>query len=395
MSEFFTEPPGYPEPPEAPDTPLPSFDDLAKNTISAIGKSGPAGGWLVYGVNFILRVLAMTVAWFLSALLWIFSYVVKFVGDITNDASANYGVLIAAMLEELFGVEVEPSSVNTRRGGPDRQKVATSLGKAVIGTLFGSAKPRAGGGVTPSSDAADNYLAVVMNMELNGWIEGWVADGMSAHLLEKFGDLKDGISRTLGLGRMSRQVFQPPLKVLVHDPYLALLNQRYRPRAADAQAIMRAFHRGQLERPKLSELLGNMGYTEEEIDWLVIDHAKAIPDSDIDYLVARGVWTHTQATDYLRQQGWGDTDSQYVLQIASDKRVQKYREEFIHTGVDAFTRGEIDLARLESIVSSSGLPQDEQSWITQNAVFRREVHPYTPKPWRYRSGNFRRRAQLQ
>ena len=116
------------------------------------------------------------------------------------------------------------------------------------------------GGVTPSDQAVNNYLAVVMNMELNGWIESWFADAATYHLLEKYGDLKDGIARVLGLGRLSRQVFAPPMKVLVHDPYLALLNQKYRPKNVDVGTAVQAFLRAEFDRDTLSTILAVEGY---------------------------------------------------------------------------------------------------------------------------------------
>jgi hypothetical protein len=141
----------------------------------------------------------------------------------------------------------------------------------------------------PSDTAANGYLSAVMRMELNGWIESFVTDGLSGHILEKYGDLKDGIARVLGLGRLSRQVFRAPMKILVSDPYTELLNQKYRPKQWPEALLIRQFLRGSIQRTDMSAPLGNQGYTEAQIDELIAEHAKPLGMGDIDYMLQRGM----------------------------------------------------------------------------------------------------------
>ncbi len=374
MGDFFAPPPGYAPPPPEPDTPPPNFEAIGASIYSGISKNLPDGGLLGSLFNILVRWVTWGLGFFLSIALKVLAFIFNLMANVTDEASLGYGALVAAVLKDLFGIDVDPSTVSTRRAGPDRQAVANKLGQTITGTFFAGVQANPSGGITPSDAAANQFLAVMMNMELNGWLESWFADAASYHLLEKWGELKDGISRTLGLGRMSRQVFAPPLKVLVHDPYLALLNQKYRPKAADVPTIMKAFLRGDLQRSDLSTLLGNQGYTEQEIGWLIVDHQKVIPDADVDYLVARGIWTHEQATNYLRQQGWTDEGSQYVLQVLADKRLQKYRVEHVNVATAAYVSGEATIDQLTAILQNSGLPDDEVAFQQNNAQLRRDVH---------------------
>jgi hypothetical protein len=374
VAEFFTPPDGFPDVPVEPATPPPNFPSIAQNWQIGTEAAKQASGWWDTLKRWILDVVATGLGWVLAQLLTVFAFMITVMGKVTDEASASYGVIVAATLKELFGVTVNPADVNTRASGPNRAAVAASLGQAIIGTLFSSAPVQAGGGVTPSDAAANNFLRVTMNMELNGWLESWFADAATYHLLEKYGDLKDGISRILGLGRMSRQVFAPPLKVLVHDPYLALLNQKFRPKHVDVGTAMRAFHRGDVDRAGLSTILGDQGYTEQEINWLVIDHTKFIPDADVEYLVDRGIWTRDQATAYLRTQGWAADGANYVLEVLSDKRVQKYRDEQVAIATDAYVRGEINDAQLATAVNNAGTQSAEGLWITDTAGLKRNAH---------------------
>lgn len=371
MSDFFAPPPGYPEVPPEPATPPPDFSGIGHDfTYGVAAASGALGGAAKFG-DWILQLVAKILGFLLSMLVRVFAYVIGIIGDVSNEASASYGVIVAATLKELFGVEVDPASVSTRRGGADRQAVANKLGQTVVGTFFSGVKANPAGGIVPSDAAANNFLGVVMNMELNGWIESWFADGITGHVLEKYGDLKDGIARVLGLGRMSRQVFAPPLKVLVHDPYLELLYQKYRSKAPGVTTVMNAFFRGEIDTTKLSELLGNQGYTEQEILWITADHEKPVPLADIDYLLSRGTWTDADAQQVLQAQGYTLANAQHAVAILNDKRTFKYRQEMVSVAQAAYLRGDMDLTTFQQVVSTLNLTAEETQWISSVATFKR------------------------
>ena len=374
MADFFTPPEGFPEVPPEPATPAPDFPGIGTSWTLGAAAAAKDIGWAAQWADWLLTWVARLIGFLLSIALKIFAYLMKIMGNVTDEAGAGYGAIVAATLHELFGVTVNPATVNTRASGPERAAVAASLGQAIIGTMFSAAPVNPAGGIPPSDAAANNFLRVMMNMELNGWLESWFADAATYHLLEKYGDLKDGVTRILGLGRMSRQVFAPPLKVLVHDPYLALLEQKYRPKGVDVGTAMRAFHRGDVDRAGLSTRLGNQGYTEQEIDWLVIDHAKYLGNADVGYLVDRGIWTRDQAAQYLRNQGWAADGANYVLEIEADKRVQKYRDEMVAIATDAFVKGEINDAQLATAINNAGTQSAEGLWAADTANLKRSVH---------------------
>lgn len=374
MSDFFAPPPNYPQVPEEPDTPAPDVETFATNLGIGFNKSGSFGAFWAPFIDALLAGFVKAIGFVLRGIFAILGLIFQLFSQTTDEAALGYGVLVAAVLQDLFGVTVDPSTVNTRRAGPDRQAVANRLGQSLVGTFFSQVNANPGGGITPSDAAANQFLAVMMNMELNGWLEAWVADGLSVHLLEKWGELKDGISRTLGLGRMSRQVFAAPIKVLVHDPYLALLEQKYRPKPVNEQTAMRAFFRGDISRGQLSTTLGNQGYSEQYIDWLVTDHQKFLPDADVDYLLSRGIWTDDDATQYLQTQGYDLASAQRVVQVMDDKRIHKYRLEMVTAAEPAFVKGDIAIDQWQNIVETAGLTDEEVTWILKVAGMKREMH---------------------
>lgn len=374
MGDFFTPPPGFlPVQPE-PETPIPDFTTIAGNIGLGLDSSGTLNKFWNGLVEALVRVVTITLGWILRQVFIILGFIFTLFGKTTEEASLGYGVFVSVMLKDVFGVDVDPSSVNTRRGGPDRQAVANKLGHAIIGTLFSGVQSDPAGGVKASDAAANNFLAVMVNMELNGWVESWFADGISGHLLEKWGELKDGLARTLGLGRLSRQVFGPPLKVLVHDPYLALLEYTYRSKHIPEGVALPAFFRGDIDRTKLSDILGHQGYKEQEIDFLLTQHAKRISDADVEYLIARGIWSLDVGKQYLRQQGWDDTGASTRLQVLSDQRINKYRVELVTVATDAYVRGEVTFDQLQGAIRNSGYSDAEGGFALSVASLKRDVH---------------------
>lgn len=373
MGDYFSPPPGFPDVPPEPSTPPPDFTTIGQAVGAGLSKSGALGGMLSGLFDILVRVITWAVGFILSILISIFAYIIGIVDNALNWASVSYGKLVAATLKSLLNVDVDPSSFTGRNPGPDRPAIASSIGKVLTNTLFSAAPTSGAQGLTPSDSAANNYLAVVMNMEINGWVESWFTDGISAHFLEKYGDLKDGIARVLGLGRMSRQVFAPPLKILVHDPYTQLLNRTYRPHLPNEATLLRAFMSGQIPEDQVTSTLALQGYTDAESGWLLNDHYKFLGVSDIDWLNARGIWTDQDALNYLQSAGYELNAAQHILAVLQDKRTFKYRQEMVSIAETAYVDGTMDLTTFQQVVATLNLTQEEQQWIANVATFKRSV----------------------
>ena len=370
MGDFFTPPAGSPLPPPEPDIPPPDFSTIANGIGVGLQKSGITGSFWNGLFEILVKVVTTALGIIVSTLLRIFAFFTSILGDATTDSTAAYNQLVAATLKELFGVVVAPTDVAGRTSSPGRETAATSIGQTIINTMYKGATPAPGGGILPSSAAADNFLGAAMKMQLNGWIESFVVDGLSYHLLEKYGDLKDGIERTLGMGRMSRAAFRAPMKIFATDPYMQLLERTYRTRVWEVQSLMRQFAAGQIQRTDLSAAMGIQGYTEAQIDELVVQHTKYLPLADLDYLDRRGLSFGTFTHDQLVAQGWTPSTADTIITIMQDRRVQKYRDQMVTIGEDAYVRGDIGPDTFATILQNAGVSQTEQDWIQQVATLK-------------------------
>jgi len=374
MGDFFAPPPGYPDVPPAPSTPPPSFETIGKTFGIGLSESNVGTGILGSLFDILVRWFTYVLGLVLQLALKVFAFIIRTIVGIEDEASLGYGQVVSATLLDLFGVNVDPSAVSTRGANANKQAAANAMAQAILGTLFNKPVAQAGGGITPSDQNPNRYLQTVMNMELNGWLESWFTDAVSYHLLEKYGDLKDGIARVLGLGRMSRQVLAPPLKVFVHDPYLALLENTYRTKPVDAGTAVQAFLRAEYDRDMLSTLLGPQGYQEREIDWLIRERSKYLSPADLNYLIQRQQWTTQQAVTNLGYQGYDPSTAQTLLAIEADKELQAYRKQAIGVAESSYVDGNMDQASFQNLVSGSGLTDVEQSWIQAIANLKRQAH---------------------
>lgn len=290
-----------------------------------------------------------------------------------EQSNSAYGDLAKATLEHVFGVTFDRADVQGRGGDKKaRRLVAKGIGDSVLKSLFAGA-PSGAAGLQPSSAASEEYLQTVVHLGLEGWMESWVIDAATYHVLAKFGELKDIMAEVLGLGRLSRRVLAPPLKILVEDPYTWKLNDTYRPTLLPHDLAVRQYLRGDMTKDELDQVLGWQGFKPKDIQRLINHHTLFLNDADIDYALQRGVMDTGAVSTYFQDQGWKEGDARLKTSLLIDKRIDVYRKQMVEAAVAAFVRKDIEIDELQHIVLSSGLPDTDQRWIVKVAGMRREM----------------------
>ena len=374
MGDFFAPPSGFAEVPADPPTPPPNFAQLGQGLGIGLQTTGALGGVLNNLFQILVQWITWLIGWVVSIALRVLAFFVNLVTNVESDASSAYGTLVSATIYNLLGVRVDPSAVSGRTTGPGRTAAAQAMGNALINALFSGVTSQTAAAITPSDAPVKQYLGTTMQIELNGWLESWFADAATYHILEKYGDLKDGIVSAMGISRMSRQAFAPLVKTFLHDPYQQLLDNTYRPKVISEGTALNAFLRGTIDQDQLDAILGPQGYSSTYQSYLVDQHRKYLPDADLEYLVSRGMWSQDQSTAYLQKQGWDPASATTILQIMQDKGLQKYRVEALSIATEAFVKGDLDPGSFQALVNSSGLTDVENSWIMSNANLKRSLH---------------------
>lgn len=372
MADFFNPPDGFPFLPDVPDEPAPKIEDLGTSFGVGLGKSGLVGGLLGPLFDILMRVFVTVIGWLLTKILTLAAFLIKIVGQVENDASLGLGQVASATLQNVFGVTVDPSAFATRAGGTGRAAAAQAIGNALIQTIFPAAQAQASTTIPPGDTAVKAFAGAVTQIELTGWLESVVSDLLSYHLLEKYGDIKDSLVKALGISRMSRQAFAPLVKLFLHDPYEQILNTKYRPKPIPEELVMDAFNRGTINEDQVEALLAPQGYSPTYQQWLYDKTRKRLPDADVEYLLQRGTWTQDQAVSYLEGEGWDNVSAALILQVAQDKRLQPYRQKAISIATEAYVRGDMDQGSLQSLINSSGLTDEENSWLMTIANLERQ-----------------------
>jgi hypothetical protein len=373
MGDFFLSQPGGGAPPPEPDIPAPDFKQVGQGISAGFDATDFWGRLLKKFVDTLGAIVAGILAAIVAGAAWVAARFVDILTRADENSNAAYGQLTAATLEHLFGVQINPSDVAGRGDRGRRVVAAKSIGDAVFKSLFAAAPTSGAGGLQPSSSASEQYLQTVIHLGLEGWMETWIVDALSLHDLQRFGELKDVMAEMLGLSRLTRRVLAPPMKILVEDPYTWLLNDRYRPTLLPHELACRQFLRGAIQRDQLDQILGWQGWSPANIDYLINSNRKFLALQDLDYQIQRGLMTQLDAVQYLQDQGWERDAATIQVSMLHDKRIDVYRKDLILAAETAFVAKDIDIDQFQQIVLTSGLPDEEQTWLIKVAGMKREM----------------------
>jgi len=374
MGGFAPVEPGAP-PPDLPivEIEAPRFAEAAKQATAGAVEGGVWDAFWSSCWKFALGGLGKIVGWLFS--IWT-SIALKGAQIIDQAETANapeFQRLVNAGISDLFNVDVGVDPQRGAAGRGSRRQAAKTIGEAMLTGLFGSFSGAGAQQLTPGSRGAEEYLTVVGQLAIEGWLAGFTAEMLSLGAIETYGELDDIVAEVLGLGRLTRRVLGPPVSILVETPFEWLLNKTYRPKLLSSSQCARQFARGRWTREQVDEELARQGFSKERIDALLAVDSKYLTDTDLDYLISRGTWTREQAVKHLQEQGWTAELAGTLLAIAEDRRLDSYRRQYASVAGDSFSRGEIDEMQYRRILETSGLPTREQEMNRLVDGLRREL----------------------
>ena len=352
---FPFEPTGAEVPPAPIDIPTPDLppanfqsigSDLAKGALSQVDITKLGQSFLDWLAAVVGTILGILLGWIEK----IIAYFIMIVFKIWNNAEGGTDAIAAAAVSGIFKVPVSASQfaqVGNASPGEGLQQDLFSVLSAALGADFvgKAAQP-----LSPSAAGADKFMQTVMRMAIEGWMQGWIVEAASVGIIKEFGELKDILERSLGLGRIARRVMAPPVKVLVTDPLLWLLNSTYFPTQLKSNVAIKEFIRGEMDMPTLTKLLGYEGISPNQIPALINDARPHLAVGQLVNLVNSGYMNQADAIQELQNAGYDNTTALWLWQAEQVSRQHALAKEYVAAAETAMIGRKLDIATFNGIV---------------------------------------------
>lgn len=364
MNPFLPGDQGPPPPPldfTAPETPPPDFVTIGEAAgvgIQKLAFGGGIGKWISDNLAKWVRIVVSTLINFIFTIL---TYFMSFVFSVFNRTDTAMNNLAAAGVAGMFGVNRDPSAYASVSGRDARKAAATDIASTIINAI-GAGQP-AGGTIHPGHEGAQKFLETTTHMVIEGWLMGWMADAASYHWFERFGDLKDTLEQSLGMGRLARRVLGPPVKVLIEDPYTQELNQTWHPTLLSPAELVRQYLRIQTPaaRSDLQAAMNLHGYDSTKVDALIFDQLKSLSMAEIQDLIARNKFTGDDALSALEHQGYDESTARLALDVASFHRNAQWERRAVEEALGFYKDGRMDRPTFDNVLGQTNLTDDEKN----------------------------------
>ena len=246
-----------------------------------------------------------------------------------------------------------------------------AIGRTLLDSLSGGAGAAPGGNLQPSTAGAEAYMEIVMQLALEGYVEGGITSALSLGYLDKFTELDDILAQVLGLGRMSRRVMQPLMTAKVITPMQWHVNKLYRPELLSAAEACRQFLRGRWTREQLEEELARQGWSSDRIEAHLNGQRKFFSPSDVRQFVARDHWTNDQGLRHLQDQGYTEPEALDALRLEGLRRFEQLEAQEAAAIIAAYANREIDGSEFRRLMAAAVQNTTERTLLTELAEIRR------------------------
>jgi len=350
--------PGGPEVPIAPiDIPTP---EIPPANFTEIGAQLAAGAKTVEGastgictvINWLADWVATIVAALLTLVEKIIAWLLGLIFKVWNQSESGTDQIAAQAVSGMFRVPVSASAFSSLNDPSQRAAITgtllSTITKALGADFTGSnAQP-----VGPSTAGAEEFLKTALGMSIEGWLQGWIVEAFSLNYLERFGDLKDTLERTLGIGRLSRQVLGPPIKILVHDPLLWKLNQVYHPTQLTESVAIREYIRGGITQAQMNQYLDYAGIPAANVAGMINAERPHLGVGELFDLVQGGFIDQPTAIQELQNAGWDNATAQWVWSANNVARQKVLAAKYIDAAEVLFVSRKMDQTSFDGIVDS-------------------------------------------
>jgi hypothetical protein len=290
--------------------------------------------------------------------------------------------LTAALITDLTGIDIDGASLFSQFQQRGRiaamQKVGGQIVDVLASEFAGVTQSDAGGvftvgrgdGVgglpavplTPEQgvNAARTFMGFAMSFAVREGNTDFFASLLPFGIGEGFKGYAEDLSKSLGLGRLTRLALRPLFQNLIGIPMTWALNKQYRPTLLGADLAVRAFNAGLFSAEQLVEELSRHGFSSERQNVLQSVHTKYPSERDLFLLELAGQIPADEQHTLLRRIGYNDDNIDLLIKTeplhAKRELSLKLAENLVHQVLI----GNIDGPTYASVLARFTLTQGEQ-----------------------------------
>lgn len=310
--------------------------------------------------------------------------------------------LTADLITDLTGVSVDGGALFDKYQKRGRIAAMQATGSAFVDLLaseFAGVTQTESGGVfnvgrgsgigglpavqiSPESgmNAARAFLGFAMSFAVREGNTDFFASLIPFGIGEGYKSFAEDLSKSLGLGRLTRLALKPLFQNLVAIPMTWAFNKQYTPTLLGAGEAVRAFNNGLFTGDQLNEELARHGYSADRRNALQAVHTKYVSEADLFLLELNNTITHDDHVITLRRIGYDDDNINKLLAAEAlhlNRRISmQLAEQLIHP----LLAGTIDLATYTSVIDRFTFTSNEKGVL---AGFATELlaHPRKRLTW--------------
>ena len=315
--------PDEPIPPPS-DINVPPPDYLQAGKLQAQGSKD--SGWLErQAASLILgtvRLAAPLITLLVSSLDELFAAMGPLFLATQGEGARGFADLVGTAMGDLLGVEITGDDIFNAFQSRGRIDAMEVVGEKLIQQL--TQEFIGDGEVSPDQgeEAVKTFLGFVMSFAVRQGNVEFILSLLPEELrvfdgFRAFGEL---MAKNLGLGRLTRMVFKPLLKVLVATPYEWRLNQLYHPTQFTVGDLVNPFQQTQMSSDDIFKAMDLLGYSQDKVEALIKLHQKRLTVDDLDLLQRYGTASQEFVQSYLKTLGWPEELEQTVLALIDLRR---------------------------------------------------------------------------
>jgi len=358
-------------------TPAERTPDFRVETVERIAGLIDADAF-AKGKNWLVAALIEVLTWLFSKILALGVVIGGVIADSLargeDKAQKSFGKLASIALQDMFGVEIDPDSLNDRGNRGRRTAASQALGRTVMQALTHGQNGNGATELTPSAAGAENYMSVVTQMALEGWLEGWIVELCSGGILKNFGELDDIMAKVMGLERATRRVMGPLLNARVITPFTWQVNKIYHPNLLTPAEAVRQIASGRWPRAQGFEELARQGWSLDRIEALLASQEKRLSLESLDYLLRVGIIDQAEAVQTLRDEGYDPQTASKEFIVRQQRRLDAIRDDMVAPAIAAYVDRRIGDADLDGFFTDALDNEAERAALLDVARARRALN---------------------